>query len=115
MVLLRVIRVESFETPEGELGRRIELVEERPTGASFTPAGPQSEEARLAFELAQSMFQAMQIHLPMFKVGKRIKMPKIILFLTEAECDQLGLDFKVNELYDVEMADGVIRFKKVEQ
>ncbi len=110
-----MVRVESFETPEGELGRRIELVEERPMSTQLTPAGPRSEEVKLAYELAQSMFQAMQVHFPIFRTGRRMRIPKIILFLTEAECEQLGLDFKVNELYDVEMANGTIRFKKVEQ
>ncbi|RLI08949.1 hypothetical protein DRO32_01570 [Candidatus Bathyarchaeota archaeon] len=113
-MLLRVARVESFETPEGELGRRIELVEERPASTPLTPAGPQPEEVRLAYELAHGMLQAMQAHLPMFRVGRRIKMPKIILFLTEAECEQLGLDFTVNQLYEVELSNGAIRFRRAE-
>jgi len=113
-MLLRVTRVESFETPEGELGRRIELVEEKPANVPLAPTGPQSEEVRLAYELAQSMFQAMQVHFPMFRVGRRLKVPKIILFLTEAECEQLGLEFTVNQLYEVELSNGAIRFRKVE-
>lgn len=115
MVLLRVLRVESFETPDGELGRRIELVEERPARAPpVLPARAMSEEARLAHELAQSMFQAMQAQLPFFRVGRRIRIPKIVLFLTEAECDELGLDFNVNQVYDVKFSNGSIKFKRVE-
>ena len=82
MVLLRVARVESFETLEGDLGRRIELVEEKPATAPITPARSMPEEIRLAHELAQSMFQAMQVHIPLFRMGKRMRTPKIILFLT---------------------------------
>ncbi|HDI01168.1 MAG TPA: hypothetical protein ENF78_01895 [Candidatus Bathyarchaeota archaeon] len=114
LVLLRVARVESFETVEGELGRRIELVEEKPATASITPAGPQPEEVRLAHELAQTMFQAMQMHIPIFRASRRVRSPKIILFLTEAECEELGLEFNVNQLYDVEFLNGTIRFKRVE-
>ena len=113
-MLLRVTRVESFETPEGELGKRIELVEEKPASVPLTPTGPQSEEVRLAYELAQSMFQAMQIHIPIFRTGRRLRAPKIILFLTESECEQLGLEFNVNQVYDVEFSNGVIRFRRVE-
>ena len=114
MVLLRVARVESFETLEGDLGRRIELVEEKPATAPITPARSMPEEIRLAHELAQSMFQAMQVHIPLFRMGKRMRTPKIILFLTEQECEELGLEFNVNQLYDVEFSGGAIRFKRVE-
>ena len=114
MVLLRVARVESFETPDGELGRRIELVEERPARASVVPARTMSEEARLAHELAQSMFQAMQAQLPFFRVGRRVRVPKIVLFLTEAECEELGLEFNVNQVYEVTFSRGAIKFKRVE-
>ncbi len=114
MVLLRVARVESFETLEGELGRRIELVEEKPASAPITPARNEPEEVRLAHQLAQSMFQAMQVHIPIFRTGRRLRAPKIILFLTESECEQLGLEFNVNQVYDVEFSNGVIRFRRVE-
>jgi len=114
LVLLRVARVESFETLEGDLGRRIELVEEKPATAPITPARSMPEEIRLAHELAQSMFQAMQVHIPLFRMGKRMRTPKIILFLTEQECEELGLEFNVNQLYDVEFSGGTIRFKRVE-
>ena len=115
MVLLRVARVESFETPDGELGRRIELVEERPArGPSVVPARPMSEDVRLAHELAQSMFQAMQAQLPFFRVSRRIRIPKIVLFLTEAECEELGLEFNVNQVYEVRFSGGAIKFKRVE-
>ena len=114
MVLLRVARVESYETLEGDLGRRIELVEEKPTTAPLTPVRGTSEEVRLAHELAQTMFQAMQMHIPFFRVGRKLKAPKIILFLTEQECEELGLEFNVNQLYDVEFSRGSIRFRRVE-
>jgi len=114
VVLLRVARVESFETLEGQLGRRIELVEEKPTSLPITPAGNEPEEVRIAHQLAQSMFQAMQVHIPLFRTGRKLRSPKIILFLTEAECEQLGLDFNVNQLYEVEFSEGSIRFKRVE-
>lgn len=113
-MLLRVARVESFETLEGQLGRRIELVEEKPTSLPIAPAGGEPEEVRIAHQLAQSVVQAMQVHIPLFRTGRKLRSPKIILFLTETECEQLGLDFNVNQLYDVEFSDGSIRFKRVE-
>ena len=114
-MLLRVARVESFEMPDGELGRRIELVEERPArGPPVVPARPMPEDVRLAHELAQSVFQAMQAQLPFFRVSRRIRIPKIVLFLTEAECEELGLEFNVNQVYEVKFSSGTIKFKRVE-
>ena len=38
--------------------------------------------------------------------------PKFNLFLTESEYDLLGVRFEVNEIYDVVLKDGTIRFQK---
>jgi hypothetical protein len=41
-----------------------------------------------------------------------ITQPKFNLFLTESEYDLLGVRFEVNEVYDVVLKDGTIRFHK---
>ena len=38
--------------------------------------------------------------------------PKINLFLSESEYDLLGVRFEVNEVYDMVLKDGTIRFRK---
>ena len=38
--------------------------------------------------------------------------PKMTLFLTEEEYELLGVKLDVNEVYELEFKDGVIRFKR---
>jgi hypothetical protein len=38
--------------------------------------------------------------------------PKIVLFLTEQEYEQLGVDFDVNQVYELDLSGQAIRFKK---
>jgi hypothetical protein len=106
---MRVIvqRIESMKDPAGNLGKRVELVEEE-LMPSFA-IRPPTEEARMA----QDILKALQQQLPMFNVKAQFSSPKMILFLTEQEYEALGVSFDVNQIYDVELADGNIRFRKV--
>jgi hypothetical protein len=104
---VRVHRIESIKNPEGNLGKRIELVEE-----SVVPRfaiRPQSEEARMV----QDMVRALQQQLPTFPLQSQINVPKIILFLTEQEYEELGIDFNVNQIYDIDLSKKTIDFTKV--
>ncbi|MGB9135599.1 MAG: arcadin 1 [Candidatus Bathyarchaeia archaeon] len=106
MMLVRVQRIESIRDPEGLLGKRIELIEERKIPRfSIQPA---TEEARMV----QSVVQALQQQLPMATVQGGLSLPKIILFLTEQEYDQLGIKFDVNQVYEVELSDQSVKFGK---
>jgi len=107
-LLVRVRRIESIRDPEGNYGKRIELVEERPAPSFNVPTA--TEEARMV----QEMLRAMQAQLPMLRVQTNIMLPKLILFLTESEYELLGVDFQVNQLYEVKLSNGVITFKRVE-
>ena len=106
MMRVRVQKIESIRDPEGNLGRRIELIEERviPRFAIQPP----TEEARMV----QDVITALQKQLPMFKTQTRFALPKLILFLTEQEYEKLGIDFAVNQIYDLELLNQVIKFKK---
>ena len=103
---VRVQRIESIHDPEGNLGKRIELVEERP--APPFAIRPSSEEGRMV----QDVVQALQQQLPIANIASNVAFPKIILFLTEQEYDELGITFDVNQLYEVDLADNIIKFKK---
>jgi hypothetical protein len=106
VVLVRVQRIESIRDPEGILGKRIELVEERNIPRfSIQPA---TEEARMV----QSVVQALQQQLPIPGMQAGFNLPKIILFLTEQEYDQLDIKFDVNQVYEVELSGQTIRFGK---
>jgi len=107
MMRVRVQRVESIRDAEGNLGKRVELVEE-----SLVPRfaiRPPTEEARMV----QDVVKAMQQQVPIFGMQQPFSFPKIILFLTEKECEDLGVDFDVNQLYDVDLFDQTIKFKKI--
>lgn len=103
---VRVQRIESIRDPEGNLGKRIELIEERviPRFAIKPP----TEEARIV----QDVVQALQHQLPMFTTQTQFALPKIILFLTEQEYEGLGIEFDVNQTYELELSNQSIKFRK---
>jgi hypothetical protein len=70
---------------------------------------PQTEEAKMA----QEVLQALQQQMPIFPQRTQFAIPKILLFLTEQEYDSLGIDFDVNQVYDVALEDQSIKFKKI--
>ncbi|MEM2936936.1 MAG: arcadin 1 [Candidatus Bathyarchaeia archaeon] len=106
MFRVRVNKIESIRDIDGNLGKRIELVEERQI-PQFT-IRPQSEEARVA----QEVFQALQQQLPIFPAKAQFTIPKIILFLTEQEYESLGIAFDVNQIYEITLENKAIKFKK---
>ena len=106
MVLVRVQRIESIRDPEGVLGKRIELVEERKIPRFAIQ--PPTEEARMV----QGVMQALQQQLPMQTLRSGINLPKIILFLTEQEYDQLDIKFDVNQVYEIQLSKEKLEFTK---
>jgi hypothetical protein len=66
------------------------------------------DEANLVRNI-MSQFQSMGI----MPIGQNmLGPPKINLFLSESEYDLLGVRFEVNEVYDIILRDGTIRFEK---
>lgn len=106
MVRVRVQRIESIRDPEGNLGKRIELLEDRVIPRFIIK--PQTEEARMA----QDIMQAIQQQLPVIPQQTQLGFPKIILFLTEQEYERLGVTFDVNQIYELELSGQAIRFRK---
>ncbi|MEM3696273.1 MAG: arcadin 1 [Candidatus Bathyarchaeia archaeon] len=106
MFRVRVNKIESIRDLDGNLGKRIELVEERQIPRFVVR--PQSEEAKMV----QEVLQAVQQQLPLFPARTEFAIPKIILFLTEQEYESLGIDFDVNQTYEIWLENQNIRFKK---
>jgi len=106
MIRVRVQKIESIRDPEGNLGKRIELIEEHriPRFA----VRPSTEEAKMV----QGVVQALQQQLPMFPGRTQFSLPKMILFLTEQEYEELGIDFDVNQIYELELSNQTVKFKK---
>ncbi len=107
MFRVRVHKIESIRDLDGNLGKRIELIEDRQIPKFVVR--PQSEEAKVV----QDVLQAMQQQLPMFPMRGEIAIPKIILFLTEQEYESLGIDFDVNQIYEIKLENQNIKFMKV--
>ncbi len=104
---VRVQKIESIKDPEGNLGKRIELIEDRAFPPQFA-VRPATEEARMVQEVMKSMQQ----QIPLLAVQRtQFALPKMILFLTESEYEQLGINFDVNQLYDLELSNHSISFK----
>lgn len=105
---VRVQKIESIRDPEGNLGKRIELIEDRviPRFA----VRPETEEARMV----QEVMKTVQQQIPILSTQRtQFALPKMILFLTENEYEQLGIDFDVNQLYTLELTGQSIIFKSV--
>ncbi len=104
---IRVQKIESIKDPEGNLGKRIELIEDRviPRFA----VRPATEEARMVQEVMKSLQQ----QLPVLATQRtQFALPKMILFLSENEYEKLGIDFDVNQIYELELSGQSISFKK---
>ena len=107
MFRVRVNKIESNRDVDGNLGKRIELLEEREINPYIVR--PQSDEAKMA----QDIMQALQTQMPFLPQRTQMATPKIILFLTEQENDHLGITFDVNQVYEVALENQAIRFRKV--
>lgn len=104
---VRVNKIESTRDVDGNLGKRIELLEEREVNPYIVR--PQTDEAKMA----QDIMQALQTQMPFLPQRTQMATPKIILFLTEQEYDNLGITFDVNQVYEVDLENQAIRFRKV--
>jgi len=107
MFRVRVNKVESIRDLDGNLGKRLELIEDREIPRFVVR--PQNEEAKMV----QDVLQALQQQMPMFPVRTDFAVPKIILFLTEQEYESLGIEFDVNQIYEITLENQTINFRKV--
>ena len=107
MFRVRVNKIESIRDLDGNLGKRIELLEEREVSPFVLR--PQTEEAKVA----QDILQALQQQMPIFPQRTQFAIPKLLLFLTEQEYDSLAIEFDVNQVYEVTLENQSIKFKKV--
>jgi hypothetical protein len=104
---IRVQKIESIKDPEGNLGKRIELIEDRVI-PQFA-VRPATEEARMIQEVMKNLQQ----QLPILGAQRtQFAVPKMILFLTENEYEQLGINFDVNQLYELNLSGQSISFKR---
>jgi len=106
MFRVKVNKIESIRDPDGNLGKRIELIEDRVVPRFAIR--PRTEEAKVV----QDVLQAMQQQLPMFQAKTQFAIPKIILFLTEQEYESFGINFDVNQIYEITLENQVLKFKK---
>ena len=107
MFRVRVNKIESIRDLDSNLGKRVELIEDRQIPRFVMR--PQTEEAKVV----QDVLQAMQQQMPMLPMRGEIAIPKIILFLTEQEYESLDIEFDVNQTYEIMLESQTIKFKKV--
>lgn len=106
MFRVRVNKIESIHDIDGNLGKRVELLEDRDIPRFAVRA--QTEEA----QVVQDVLQALQQQMPMFTPRAQLAIPKIILFLTEPEYESLAIEFDVNQVYEIALENQSIRFRK---
>lgn len=103
---LRVNRIESFKDISGNLGKKIELVEDvKIPGAVGTVFG-MSDEAKMVADVMGQI----QKQLPFFQ--REFYNPKIWLFLTEEEYEAMGISLDVNQTYEVTFENQTVKFSK---
>ena len=107
MFRVRVNKIESIRDVDGNLGKRIELIEDRRVPQMVIR--PQTEEAKVV----QDMLQTLQQQMPIFQGRVDLTIPKIILFLTEQEYEMLGIEFDVNQIYEVRLENQTVKFTKI--
>lgn len=108
MFRVRVHKIESTRDLDGNLGKRIELIEEREVQNFVMP--PQTDEAKMV----QDLMQAVQQQIPILAQRPQMAFPKIVLFLTEHEYDSLDITFDVNQVYQVTLENQTIKFTKIQ-
>lgn len=91
----------------GKPGKNIKLVQVKQRPQQPQMFGPFGGEDANMLKNIMGQFQSMGL----FPFG-RDSLPKINLFLSEGEYDLLGVRFEVNEVYDMVLKDGTIRFQK---
>jgi stage III sporulation protein SpoIIIAA len=108
--LVRVNKIESYRDLNGSLGKKIEIVEEPeniPGGVIKLP-----EELTMVME----MMTQIQKQVPGLMQMQKPVSPKMILFLTEDEYEDLGVTLDVNQTYNVTFEGAAIKFnKEIEQ
>jgi hypothetical protein len=104
--LVRVNKIESYRDLNGNLGKKIELIEEHEDHSSaLVPDEVQALMNNVRLVLQQTGPQ-MQMQIPV--------MPKMILFLTEDEYDALNVPLDVNQTYRLEFEVTKIYFSRRE-
>ena len=107
MFCVRVNKIESIRDVDGNLGKRIELIEDRRVPQMVIR--PQTEEAKVV----QDVLQTLQQQMPIFQGRMDLAIPKIILFLTEQEYEMLGIEFDVNQIYEVRLENQAVKFTRI--
>lgn len=110
MVKIRVHKISSVADPEtAQPGKQIELVEVRGRTDSKVIGGVSgTDEAKMVKGII-SQFQS----IGMFPINQReMVLPKVTLFLSEAEYDLLAVRFEVNDEFELIMKDGAFMLKR---
>ncbi|MHB8568259.1 MAG: arcadin 1 [Nitrososphaerales archaeon] len=107
-VKVKVQEISSVPDPEtGRAGKNIKLVQIKQRGQQpFAIGGFGGQDDAMIKNL---MSQLQATGLPFFRGEPQTK---INLILTESEYDLLGVRFEVNEVYDMMLKDGTIRFTR---
>jgi uncharacterized membrane protein len=102
--LVRVNKIESYRDLNGSLGKKIELVEENEDHSNALVP----EEVQAVISSVKTVLAQMG---PQIQLTKPV-MPKMILFLTEDEYDDLDVSLDVNQTYQILFEGQAIKFNK---
>ena len=110
MVKVRVHKISSVSDPEtAQPGKQIELVEVRDRTDSGVVGGMTGTDESKMVKGIISQFQSIGVF-PMN--AREMALPKMTLFLSEAEYDLLAVRFEVNDVFELIMKDGAFMLKR---
>ena len=105
---VKVHRISSIADPEtGSEGKQIELIESRIRGPKRFLHGMNDDDNKMVQGIL-TQFQSIGMIPP---VGP-IVIPKLTLFLTNSELDDLNLNFEVNDVLDISFNNGHISIRR---
>lgn len=109
MVRVKIVEIKSTRDPASRLeGKQVVFAEvrEKPKVQILG----ETEEARIVDSLVQ---QLRRMGLPM-RTRAELRIPKMVLFLTEGESEEIGIPLEVNKTYELAFREGKIELKGVE-
>ena len=108
-IRVRVASVRSVRDPEGREGVAVEFVEvrERPPAAVFmSPTGVPREVGEVVSQITRSIQSVMPI-------PKQYELKKLVVIFTAEELEAFGLKPYPNQVYEVEISKGNLKFRSV--
>lgn len=105
-----VTNISIVDTPWGERVVKVDLTEERETPSTVVVPTEHSELAREIMPVVSQILRSV----PFFGSGGKTRLPRLSLYLTEEEWDELFERPTIGDVMEIEVAKGSLKIRKGE-